>query len=344
MSIFSKSSILKILICQQHQLGDVLLATPCIRLLKNQFPAAELHFLTEKKCVPVLENNPLLTKIWAIDKGCGLFATNVFYRSLRRERFDLFIDFQQLVRLKLAALYSGAPLRLSYKPKWYNRLFYNMQGEPEEGYASKAKSGVLAPLGVFWKGEAPELHLLEEEKRWAQKLLCDLQIPKESFLLTIDSTHRRITRKWPEEYYAQLIKKILRHHKNVYILMLHGPGERSAVETIMKLAGDPKRCVLPKEQTTLRQLASLIDQADGHFGNCSSPRHIAVARGTRSLVVHGSNKPGGWTFPSSSHQYIWNEEIACLGCNRSECPLGTLECLYSLTPDYIYERIKAFFF
>ena len=48
----------KILVCQLRQIGDVILTTPALELLRRRFPAAEIHVLTEKKCLPVLEHNP----------------------------------------------------------------------------------------------------------------------------------------------------------------------------------------------------------------------------------------------------------------------------------------------
>ena len=45
----------RILVCQLRQIGDVVLATPSIELLKRRYPDAEIHLLTEKKCAPLLE-------------------------------------------------------------------------------------------------------------------------------------------------------------------------------------------------------------------------------------------------------------------------------------------------
>ena len=38
----------RILVCQLRQIGDVVLATPSIELLKRRYPDAEIHLLTEK--------------------------------------------------------------------------------------------------------------------------------------------------------------------------------------------------------------------------------------------------------------------------------------------------------
>ena len=58
----------RILVCQLRQIGDVLLSTPSIRLLHERYPDAAIDIFTEKKCTPVLENNPHVRKIWALNK------------------------------------------------------------------------------------------------------------------------------------------------------------------------------------------------------------------------------------------------------------------------------------
>ena len=50
----------RILVCQQRQIGDVLLSTPVFELLKRRVPEAELHLFTEKKCEPLLRHNPFI--------------------------------------------------------------------------------------------------------------------------------------------------------------------------------------------------------------------------------------------------------------------------------------------
>jgi len=345
MQLLSEFSPRKILVCQQHQIGDVVLSTPCVRILHNRFPRAVIHFLTEKKCTPVLENNPYVDKVWVIDKEKGLAGMFSLYSGIRKQKFDLVVDFQQLMRLKLAVVLCGAPVRLSYVPKWYNRIFYNLCGQEAVGYAAKAKAGVLSPLGVEWDGLAPEVYITSKEKEWAKRYLAERGLCDDDFLVTVDATHRRITRKWPAEYYARLIRLVSEKHPHVKFLMLYGPGEKKTVEDIVGKTEKSFRCIVSEKQTSLRQMIALLDRADGHFGNCSAPRHFAAAVGTRSLIIHGSNKPKGWTFPSEDHGFIRNSAPgACVACNRSDCRQGTLECLYGITPEIVYERFKEFFF
>ncbi|MGE4554221.1 MAG: glycosyltransferase family 9 protein, partial [Desulfovibrionaceae bacterium] len=114
----------RILACQLRQIGDVIVSTACIELLARRWPEAEIHFLTEAKCAPVLEHNPRLARVWTMDPAKGLPATLGAALALRRQRFDLLVDFQQLPRTGLAAALSHAPVRLAPGGKWYKRLPY----------------------------------------------------------------------------------------------------------------------------------------------------------------------------------------------------------------------------
>jgi len=119
-------SVKRILVCQLRQIGDVLLCTPSLRLLRERLPDAEIHVYTESRCAPLLEHNPCVTSIWRLDKNQldSLPRELAYYWRVARQNFDLVVDFQQLPRCRWVVAFSGARLRLSYPPPWYNRLLY----------------------------------------------------------------------------------------------------------------------------------------------------------------------------------------------------------------------------
>jgi ADP-heptose:LPS heptosyltransferase len=333
----------KILVCQQRQIGDVLLATPCIRLLEERFPDAEIHVLTERKCFPVLENNPRIKRIWTIDKRTGTSGAFSLYYGLRKEQFDLAIDFQQLIRLRLAVLFSGAQFRLTYLPKWYNKFVYNAASPMLKGYAPKAKSGILNILDIKWDMEPPELYISNEEEQWAEDFLQKCGISSSTPFLTIDPTHRRVTRKWPEENYAQLITQLLDASPYLKLFMLYGPGEKEDVIKIKELANNADRCIVSDDMTTIREMCAIQKKAHGHIGNCSSPRHTAVAVGTASIIISGATRPGSWRYPDSSHINLYTDDSNCRWCNKNTCEKGTFECLWAITPEMVLHEAQKLF-
>lgn len=327
----------KILVCQLRQLGDVILATPALELLKQHYPHAELHLLTEKKCTPLLENNPFIDTIWSLDKNklCSLYKEIQWYWKVARTEFDLVVDFQQLPRCRWVVAFSRAAVRLSYTPPWYTKMLYTHSTKPLDGYAAMSKTSILIPLGIQWNNKQPRLYLTEEEKISAQDLLTMLGLRPNHMLITIDPTHKKATRRWPITHYAQLLRILIDSYPNLKVLPLWGPEEYQDICKLVELTDLHSHILLPSNMLTLREMAACINLATLHIGNCSAPRHIAVAVDTPSLTILGSTSTA-WTYPSHNHYHI-QSNLACQPCNSNVC--NTVECLKQVTPQQVSKTI-----
>lgn len=330
----------RILVCQLRQIGDVLLATPSLELLKKRFPEAELHLLTEKKCVPVLENNPHVDHIWAIDKKelKNPLKALLWYRMVGRNGYDLIVDFQRLPRCRYVIMFSDAPVKLTQHTSWYNRIFYTNFSDVIYGYAAMLKASILRPLGIHWDGELPKLYLSEAERGWAEGFLKAEGLTENRFV-TIDPSHRRITRKWPERHYAGLIRLMREKHPDLKFFILYGPGEKEVADKVAELAGEG--VVVSDTMLSLRQMGAVQARAALHVGNCSAPRHFAVAVDTPSLAIHGATG-FGWCPKTERHSSV-DKGLPCRSCNQNSCP--TLECLETFEPEECLDealRLLAF--
>jgi len=78
-------------------------------------------------------------------------------------------------------------------------------------------------------------------------------------------------------------------------------------------------------------MAAVQSLATLHVGNCSAPRHMAVAVGTPSLTIQGATSVG-WLFPSPEHISANKWPKGC-PCNENSCRMGTRECLLKLSPE-----------
>ena len=326
----------KILVCQLRQIGDVLLATPSIRLLKERYPDADIHVLTEKKCLPVLENNPHVDAVWAVDKKAltNPLRALAWYARVARQGYDLIVDFQQLPRCKWVVRFSHAPVKLSFPPKWYNRLLYTNWGPLVFGYAAKCKAGVLRPLGIEWNGERPQLWITDEERRRAKEILAENGMGDGPFI-TVDPSHRRETRRWKARHFAGLLKLIREKHPAMRFCILYGPGELDLARRVADMAGEG--AVVTREMLSLREMAAVQERAVMHLGNCSAPRHFAVAVDTPSLTIHGATGYG-WRFPSDEHISM-TKDIDCKWCNRNSCE--TIECMERFMPEECLDQALA---
>ncbi len=325
----------RILVCQLRQIGDVLLSTPSVELLAQRFPDSEIHFFTEKKCLPMLEGNPHIHTLWPIDKKAlpTLLHELAYYRRVTQGGFDLVVDFQQLPRCRWVVAFSRAPIRLSFPPPWYLRPLYTHWQAYTPAYAAAYKAQILQPLGIFWNGEKPRLYLTEKEWQTADNLLENLGIAGTQRFITIDATHRHATRRWPAEHYARLIDLLATHDETLHFLLPYGPGEKDEVCRLKALCACQNRVHVPQDMLSLRTMAAVIGRAAMHLGNCSSPRHIAVALDTPTITILGATS-GGWTFPAPMHLHLHSQD-ACRPCNKNTCTRG-ITCLAKLTPEDVF--------
>jgi ADP-heptose:LPS heptosyltransferase len=254
--------------------------------------------------------------------------------------FDMVIDLQQLPRCRMMSLLSRADVRISFPSTPLVHWRYTHLIPPKEGYASQTKVSLLEPLGIHWNGEAPVIRLLNEEKTRAAHLLALCGYTKNQRLIAVDSTHRRASKRWPREYFAETIRILHDSDRNFRFLLLRGPGEDTDIHALQKLCidkGIPERSLLiPEPLPDIRLSAACIAMADLLIGCCSSPRHIAAAVGTPSLVIPGASGTA-WRLPSPLHQEL-RPALTCQPCSKTDC--SDPQCLLQISPQKAAHKAK----
>ena len=108
---------MKILLIRLRLIGDVVFTTPAIAALKARFPHASLTYLVEAAAEPVVRHNPHISSLVVAERPRGLrrltYDARLAWR-LRRERFDVVIDFHGGPRSSWLAWATGAPRRIGY--------------------------------------------------------------------------------------------------------------------------------------------------------------------------------------------------------------------------------------
>jgi ADP-heptose:LPS heptosyltransferase len=81
---------MKIAIVQLGRIGDLILATTAIEMLKDRFPNAEIYFIASQSNFFVLNNNPDVTQVLVYNKNPAKFVA--FLLKLKSIKFDIYID------------------------------------------------------------------------------------------------------------------------------------------------------------------------------------------------------------------------------------------------------------
>jgi len=320
-----------ILIIQLRQLGDVLLTTPVIKPLKKRFPDAKISFLTEENAYDILSGNPYLSEIITIKKKSSLLEQIKVIRDIRKRRFDLVIDFIANPKTAYISFFSGAKFTMAWRVR-LRGLLYSMTVDLTGDYAVDHKLSILKPLGIEGGDRMPYLFVPDEAKDKVSSILKSLGVVENDFLVCIDATHRRITRKWTAEGFAEVADRLAEEY-GAKVLFIWGPGEREEVERIMGMC---RHRHLISPGTTIKELAALLKRANMLIGNCSFPRHVAVSQGTPSLIIIGA-PADVWNYPSPIHKTV-KKGLPCQPCDKVVC--SDLSCLTTLTADEVMTEFK----
>jgi ADP-heptose:LPS heptosyltransferase len=280
----------------------------------------------------VLEGNPNIDRVMLYEprKAFGWLS------AIRRERYDLVLDFLGNPRTALLTRASGAALRAGpnrMARRWaYNRLFPHPAPAP---YSAEEKMLSLSVLGFAPKAEPrPRVHLAPDRRERARATLAELGPGP---WLGIVPGSRRDTRRWPAASYGRLAR-LASDRLGRRGLVLWGPGERPLAEETVRRSGGT--AVLAPETPHLLDLAATLEACSAVVTNCNGPKHLAVAVRTPTLTLHFSSDPAAWNPPGDPrHPIVRVEELDCIGCGLNRCPYA-LECQTQLTPERAFEPLR----
>ena len=113
---------MKILIIRFSSIGDIVLTTPVIRVLKSQIDHVQIHYATKRQYQGMLMENPYVDKVHVLDKS--LFE---LIRQLKAEHFDYVVDLHNNLRTRIIKLRLGVKSYSFDKLNWEKWLMVNFK-------------------------------------------------------------------------------------------------------------------------------------------------------------------------------------------------------------------------
>ena len=338
----------KILVVRPDHLGDLLFLTPALRRLRQSFPLAEIVGLVGPWGVPVLGRNPDLSRLIAWDfpwfdrrprrsligPYLSLFQ---LARRLRREQFDVALQFRpDFWWGALAVRLAGIPEQVGYDVPLV-RPFIDRAIPIQHGLAAAAENLRLV-AAVAGPGDAGglEFPLAPAERQRAVELLRP--IPDDRCLVAIQVGAGARVKLWPLDRLAA-VGRGLRDRSGATLVVVGGESEGEAVSTVVRGIGE--RAFGLAGQTTVGELAAVLERCQLAVGPDSGPLHLAVAVGTPTLHLFGpadATRFGPYGDPER-HRVI-RAEWPCAPCDRLDFAGSDLErhdCMAHITADHVLD-------
>ena len=335
-----------ILVNSLVNLGDVVLTTSAIALLKKAYPGAKITMLVRPVVRQAVENNPVIDEVILFDykaKQNSMGKMWAMVQQLRSRHFDLAISFDRKLRPALLCRLAGIPVRVGPdrvfddKPSrvtWLYTDVVHITHSLENTLQAETYQQIVRGFTGIEGHERPVMaRLTDRDRQKAGELLAGLPNAEKKIALCVKGTFALKT--WPREYFAALVQKLNQAY-NAAFFIVGAPGDRAyADEVIAAMQPVPVQNLCG--QTSLTSLAALLQQVDLFVTVDTGAAHIAATTGVPMVTMYGCTSPKRW-HPYNENAHVFTIDEKCCPCKIApeECaswPKPT--CLWGITPEVV---------
>ena len=336
------SQIKKILLIRLRRIGDVILTTPAISALRQGIRTASISYVVEKPYRELVEGNPNLDKVIVLEKKQSLRDFLKLIRLIRKEKYDVVLDFHGGPRASLITLLSKAKLKVGYRLK-YKNFIYNIKlpRSPKEGYFHSVESHInlVKALGVDFKS-LPPLYLPKAQKTEVEKVkkFIDENSLEGNKIITIHISAGNAFRDWGVDNLVRLTN-LFAQRPDVKIVLVGTGEDQKAEEEILKKSKASLLSLVGK--LNLREVKELISHSSLFIGPDSGPMHIAASTSTPIVALFGPTLPANFA-PWQAKAFMVEKELDCRPCKQRNCIYKDFRCLRSIEPEEVYQACLRF--
>jgi lipopolysaccharide heptosyltransferase II len=343
---------LKILLVRLRLIGDVIFTTPAIRALRRHYPDAHITYIVEEEAADVVRHNPHLDEVIVAcspHRSGRLRADFALVRRLRRERYDLAIDFHGGPRSSILTWLSGAPKRIGYDVvgrSWMYTVRVPRSRTLRPRHSVVSQWDVLRPLGIEPPDPETDATEMPEDAQAAaavSRRLAQSAVGTACPIIVVHVSAGNPFRRWPSESFVELVCRLASRNPMRRIVITSGPSDAGAAARVARdararLAPDERAAIVQCGEFDLAELRALIGRAALYIGGDSGPLHIAGATGVPAVGLYGPTLPVR-SQPYRSRSFISAaaevEGLTCRPCNQRRCTPGDFRCLTRISADQV---------
>lgn len=334
----------RILIVRTDRIGDVLLSTPVIKALRENYPHSHIAMMVRPYARDIVEGNPFLDEVLIYDKeGChkSFFSSLQFALALRRKKFDLAVILHPTNRVHLITWLAAIPVRLGFNRKLGFLLTLSIPDEKHLALMHEADYGLelLKEIGIVAKDKTLFMPIKKDSVEWVSNFFTEKAIDRNKPLIYIHPGASCISKKWPISNFARLIKGLIEEFRAEIVIFVGGEDKEIARQ-IYGLCQSKPLCVL--EDIPLPRIAALLKKGRLLISNDSGPVHISVAVGTPVIAIFGRNQAGlspkRWG-PLGEKDEVLHKDVGCAVCMAHNCQ-RSFECLKAVKVENVLDAVR----
>lgn len=318
---------LRLLVICPSWVGDAVMATPTLRLLRDRLPGCFIGGLVRPGIDQILGGSNLLDE-FHIHHAAGVMGPKFAAAKVRPRRYDTALLLTNSLSTALIARIAGIPRRIGYNrdarallltqrlevPRktngdrypipaatyYWNAAVSMLQALPDAKFS--AGLNLIEPSAI--PDARMELGFTPQDRADADAVLVKANISPDQTFAILNPGGNNPAKRWPEERFAAFADHLY-NTRGIPSLINGSPGEVELINRIKAAAKRPVRS-LPELGNTLGSLKGLL--ADWRcklmVTNDTGPRHIAAAFGVPVVSLFGPTDPRWTTIPTPGGERI----------------------------------------
>jgi heptosyltransferase-1 len=259
-----------------------------------------------------------------------------FCRDLRKNQYDVVLDFHGGPRASWLTFFSKARLKVGYRIKYRNFIYdIALPRSRKNGHYHSVENHInlVKALGVS-VAAAPDLFLPRADEAEIRKISKFIEsqglADSKRIILHIGAANQ--FRNWGEDNIIELTT-LLAGVPGVKIILIGAEEDKRAEKTILDRG--PSGLVSLVGRLNLRELRELILKASLFVGPDSGPMHIAASTSTPIIAYFGPNLPV-YNSPWKSEYLLVEKKLDCRPCKQRQCIHEDFRCMRTISPEEVF--------
>lgn len=328
--------------------GDVVMATPALRLLRERLPDADLVGILRPVAAEVLAGVPWFCDTVTYDRRSKQPQHQMWpvIRKLRDYRLDAILLFPNSLRSAFIAWRSGVRERVGIARYGRGSLLTRSIRHPRASFREPASAmEVYQHVVSQWVGGEPkhktQLMTTADERTLGSEVWEHFGWRNSDRVIVLNSGGAYGPAKdWPLKSFVQLSRRLTEEH-NAKVLMMCGPAERENAEKFVSLADHPSIQSTAALEPSIGRTKACVERSALMVSTDSGPRHFAAGFNVPVVSLFGPTD-ARWSLNDHSNEIQLSiDQLDCRPCGKRTCPLGHHRCMTDLSVERVLQNVNT---
>ena len=318
----------KILVIRLSSLGDIILTTPIIRAIKENYPKLRIDFMLRKEYGDILKFNPNINELILLNKD---YKLDQIRDLIKNNGYNLIIDLQNNLRSRLLS-FNITEIRRFKKPHIKKLLLVKLKLNTFNKVISIPERYAMSIPGLELDKGGLELHLPDN---------IETNLSDKFEYVGFCPGSRHLTKMWPQENFIKLGQLLSVHGYKIVLF-----GGRDDIKVCKAISEELEGSINLSNDNKLLELAAGMKRCKFVLCNDSGLMHTASAVNIPVAAIFGSTVREFGFFPYKGKNLVLeNKSLSCRPCThigREKCPKSHMDCLKKLTPEFVFSELNRF--